>query len=373
MAFTLYATIENSFLKLAWSDGVTRLWPYCVLLASVERQSERVRLVLSEITQRHLNTEEGAELDYAPYLGRLKSAGEELRKALFDARDNTEVAEEAQDMLRQAGDRRELSVFSEICVPWGFVWDETSGNQDTPSGTIGDFAGFWSSRFVLTLRGGQQLSRMADGPRKREGFRMLHALHKDRFNKALERLPGKQKQILEGIVDYAVGNVNSWEECKKKWSQIQENDSLLHIFGHSDGAKVYLKDASSDENYCLEADRFKSLFAKGKKTRSVTICFLNGCRTGGGPVGESFLDVLFDKGFQGFIGTEAEVSNDFAALYAAEFMDLLWNEGLSVRAAFDTLRAKLFPLSLMYSCYAHPEFCVEPARGAMTDAEHSQK
>jgi hypothetical protein len=214
---------------------------------------------------------------------------------------------------------------------------------------------------------------MAGGPRKRETFRMLHALHKDRFNKALHRLPGKQKQMLEGIVDCRVGNVTNWDECKTKWSEIEENDSLLHIFGHSDGTKVYLKDEVTDENYCLEADRFKSLFTKGKQTRSVTICFLNGCRTGGGQVGESFLDVLFDRGFQGFIGTEAEVSNDFAALYAAEFMNLLWNEGSSVREAFDALRTKLFPLSLMYSCYAHPEFCVERASGAMTDAEHSQK
>jgi hypothetical protein len=361
MAIALFATIENSYLKLAWSDGVTRLWPYCVLLASIERHSERIREVLSDITQHHLNTEENKELDYAPYLDRLERAGAELRAALFDAKDNAEVAQEAEDMLQQSHDRQDLSIFSEICVPWGFVCDRAFKTQKTLSGTIGDFAGFWSSRFILTLRGGQQPSRMAPGPRKRETFRMLHALHKDRFNKALERLPGKQKKILEGIVDYTVGNVTNWDECRARWSQIQENDSLLHIFGHSDGTKVYLKDASSDETYCLEADRFKSLFAKGKQTRSVTICFLNGCRTGGGQVGESFLDVLFDRGFQGFIGTEAEVSNEFAALYAAEFMNLLWNEGSSVRDAFDALRTKLFPLSLMYSCYAHPEFCVERA------------
>jgi hypothetical protein len=202
---------------------------------------------------------------------------------------------------------------------------------------------------------------------------MLHALHKDRFNNALERLPRRQRKILEGIVDCTVGNVTDWDECRDRWSAIQENDSLLHIFGHSDGTKVYLKDASNEEAYCLEADRFKSVFAKGKRTQSVTICFLNGCRTGGGQVGESFLDVLFDRGFQGFIGTEAEVSNEFAALYAAEFMDLLWNEGASVRAAFDALRTKLFPMSLMYSCYAHPDFCVERASGAMTDAAPPQK
>ena len=373
MAITLFATIENSYLKLAWSDNVTRLYPYCVLLASIERHSERVRDVLSDITQRHINTEDNKTLEYAPYLDRLERAGGELFAALFDAKDNVEVAQEAEDMLRLSGDRQELSIFSEICVAWGFVHDRAFKTRKTPSGTIEDFSGFWSSRFILTLRGGQQPSRMAPGPRKRETFRMLHALHKDRFNKALERLPRRQKEILEGIVDYTVGNVTNWDECRNRWLGIQENDSILHIFGHSDGTKIYLKDSSTDENYCLEADRFKSLFAKGKKTRSVTICFLNGCRTGGGQVGGSFLDVLFDRGFQGFIGTEAEVSNEFAAFYVAEFMNLLWNEGLSVRDAFDALRTRLFPLSLMYSCYAHPEFCVEIARGAATDATPPQK
>lgn len=362
MAITLFATIENKQLKLAWSDGATRLYPYCVLLASIEGHAERIRDVLSEITQEHISKEEEVCLNYAPYLDRLKSAGDELFSALFDAKDNSDAAQEAEDMLRQSNERQEFSIFSEICVPWGFVHDRAFAPQGPPSGTIEDFSGFWSSRFKLTLRGGQQQSRMPPEPRKRSSFRMLHALHKDRFNKALDHLPPKPRELLERLVDYKVGNVASWDECKTKWSSIQDNDSFLHIFGHSDGTKVYLRDGpleEADEAYCLGVDRFKSLFAKGKKTRSVTICFLNGCRTGGGTIGESFLDVLFDKGFQGFIGTEAEVSNDFAALYVAEFMDLLWNEGASVRSAFDELRIKLFPLSLFYSCYAHPEFRVE--------------
>jgi hypothetical protein len=179
--------------------------------------------------------------------------------------------------------------------------------------------------------------------------------------------------VLESIVDYAVGNVTNWDVCRDKWKAIEENDSLLHIFGHSDGEKVYLQDpvpgAPVDNLYCLEADRFKGLFGKKRQTRSVTVCFLNGCRTGAGPVGESFLDVLFDRGFQGFVGTEAEVSNEFAVLYAGEFMSRLWYGGLSIRKAFDELREELFPLSLMYSCYAHPDFRIEAAPRA-TDVEY---
>jgi len=201
---------------------------------------------------------------------------------------------------------------------------------------------------------------------------MLHALHKDRFNAAVGLLPRQQRQVLEGLVEFEVGHVTDWDQCRDKWQTIQNNDSLLHIFGHSDGEKVFLSDAPSSDVHCLEADRFKTLFAKARQTQSVTICFLNGCRTGAGPVGESFLDVLFDRGFQGFIGTEAEVSNEFAATYAAEFLSRLWFGGASVRETFEALRVELFPLSLMYSCYAHPEFRIEASTMGANAEPHRQ-
>jgi hypothetical protein len=366
MTITLFATVEQSYLKLAWSDSKSRPWPYCVLLSSVEAESERVRSILNSITQRHIRTD---ELNYREFLPQLQRAGASLYRALFDAKDNPSAAQDAEDIVRNASRKSEISIFSEVCIPWGFLFSSFSKPEEF-KGEISDFEGFWSLDFVLTLRGPRS-SPMAPQPRDRDKFKMLHALHKERFNSALSLLPLERQQEFDELVHSEIGNVTNWDDCREKWETIEDNDSLLHIFGHSDGEKVFLKDEASDDTYCLEADRFKNLFAKHRHTRSVTICFLNGCRTGAGPVGESFLDVLFDIGFQGFIGTEAEVSNKFAAEYAADFMGLLWKQGKSVREAFDILRDKHFPLSLFYSCYAHPDFRIGMPKGG-SDAASSR-
>src|SRR3954468_18580364 len=116
MAISLFATLENKHLKLSWSDDTTRLWPYCVLLSSVQANAEKIRAVLKEITQNDIST---GRAEYVQYLSRLGRAGADLFSSLFDARDNASAAQDAEDMIRQAPGRSELSVFSEICVPWG--------------------------------------------------------------------------------------------------------------------------------------------------------------------------------------------------------------------------------------------------------------
>src|SRR4051794_17033053 len=118
MAISLFATLEGKYLKLAWVDGVTRLLPYCILLSSVNAHSERVRSVLNEFTNSHIDT---GSSDYEPYLDNLHQAGRDLYGALFDAKDNIDAAGDAEDMLAQASNSESLSIFSEICVPWGFV------------------------------------------------------------------------------------------------------------------------------------------------------------------------------------------------------------------------------------------------------------
>jgi hypothetical protein len=354
----MHATLEGQLLKLSWTDGNSRLWPYSVLLKSVVAVSERIRSILNDVTRNHMRT---GVAHFLPYIEQLGRAGHDLFRVLFDAKDNPSAAQDAEEMIRQAALHTELSIFSEVCVPWGFVFGADTIRLKFSVGEISDFDDFWSSRFVLTLRGGRT-TRMSAEPRKRADFRMLHALHRDRFNAALDLLPKEQREALEEIVDYNIGNATDWDACREKWEQIRDNDSLLHIFGHSDGARIFLKDEADDDVLCLAADRFRSCFTKRRGTRSATICFLNGCHSGAGPVGESFLDVLFDAGFQGYIGTEAEVSNEFAAQYAAEFMRRLLLSGESVGEVFGALRTQLFPLSLMYSCYAHREFRIGTTR-----------
>ncbi len=237
-----------------------------------------------------------------------------------------------------------------------FVFAGPADHDQPAAKDISDFDRFWASDFKLTLRPGHP-SPLVPAIRQRSDFRMLHALHRDQFRSALDGLSPERRGALEEFTEYTVGSATDWNSCRDKWKEIRDNDSLLHIFGHSDGEKIYLKDGASSDAYCLEADRFRGLFAKDRKTKSATITIINGCQTGAGPVGESFLDVMFHHGFQGFIGTEAKVTNKFAAEYASEFIARILT-GKSVRKVFDELRLELYPQSLLYSCYADPDFCL---------------
>ena len=102
--------------------------------------------------------------------------------------------------------------------------------------------------------------------------------------------------------------------------------------------------------------RFRSTFQKQSGSRTSTICFVHGCSTARGILDASFLNAASGPGYHGFIGTEAEVSNEFATIYGMEFMTKLCDDGRSVQEAIQELRTQLFPLSLFYSCFANPDF-----------------
>ena len=152
---------------------------------------------------------------------------------------------------------------------------------------------------------------------------------------------------------------------RRNSQQIKEHDSAIYIFGHSDGSQISLKGepstvSNSDKRrYILDSGNFPGIFLKEKVCTSKTICFINGCRSGGPATGDAFLSVTSSDGFTGFIGTEAEISNVEATCYAVAFLDLLLNEGKTVLQIMESLREDMFPASLWYTCFGDPTFHLE--------------
>jgi hypothetical protein len=141
----------------------------------------------------------------------------------------------------------------------------------------------------------------------------------------------------------------------EEWS---DKDSVIYVFWSFRWKSIFLNNAN-DSTSKLTRTVLRAL--KLADTESKTICFINGCRSGAGLLGSGFLAVTSSQGFYGFIGSEAELSNVFAARYGAAFMSCLCSGG-SVQEAFSLLRTDFFPLSLFYTCYAQPEFRLLPNR-----------
>lgn len=357
MDLTLVVTGQDSnMLKLAWSGDNWRPQPYLVWRNVVESAADGVRLVLNGLTDHYMRA---SAPDYRPFLPELAEAGTTLADVLFSPVDGGD-AEQAKEVIAAMQPRERMTIYSDaiVHVPWNFVYrgGDPGGLHDA-SGTIADFRDFWSSLFSINTRFNRS-EFMADRPRPRANFRVLYILHKDQLNKAKQNLKADETECLDKLLEYEVGEAVDWETSITKWRQIEENDSVVYVFGHSDGHRIALDDGN-DPKYQIDAARILSRFKKKKGGTSATIWFVNGCRSAAGNMDNGFLTVTSSPGCHGFIGTEAQVPNDFATRYGIAFMHHLCEDGWCVQETYDALREKLFPLSLIYSSFAHPKFRIE--------------
>lgn len=354
--------------KLVWGDPYEELQPYCVSGSRVVDASEKVRDILSKISKHYRECEIiKRKPTYSQFLPDLTRAGEELSQSLFDpSSGDTNSANEARQLVQSmAGNRIALSIMisgTPLHVPWGFLYRGDPDADFKLTETLADFKDFWTSIFdinvsysrarLFRLRNERIASRNSNSH-----FFLLQALHDSLFDDATKNLSPDDQGLVAKLAKIPIGSGTDWRTCRKKWQSGGDTDSIIYVFGHSDGRSIFLSN-SDDGSSKLDANGFSASFKKQADTQSKTICFLNGCRSGGGYLGSSFLTVTSSQGFYGFIGSEAELSNVFAARYGAEFISQLCIAGLSVQETFSLLRDRvdLFPLNLFYSCYALPEF-----------------
>jgi hypothetical protein len=344
--------------KMAWTDDQWDPPTYSVSKELVSNAAAKVRAVLNRISEDYVRS---PNPDYRPFLSELVEAGADLSAELFDPVDgDRETAAHARDFIATAKGRQLLTINSDasIHVPWGFVFYGDRDQMRAPTGTLTDFSGFWLDRFKIFTRF-NPCNRMPDAARPRENFRILMALHRSLHDKAQQQLAPERRERFERIQREEVGAVANWKLCCEKWREMENHDSILYVYGHSNGIKIEL-DPAVDPKFEMEAVRFHNSFRK-TDPRTASIFFLNGCVTGVGQDHNGFLRVTSMPGFYGFIGTEAKVPNKFASEYGTDFMHNLCVLGRSVQETYEELRTRHFPLSLLYSCFAHPNFRVEPA------------
>src|SRR5262245_12651139 len=354
---------DEQQLRLVWTCDDQKIPAYFVDLQVVTRATEQVRRVLKRISEDYLP---GGTKNYQRFLQPLARAGSNLHNALFLAVDGDRTAPQ---MVQEAfpQERERLTIFSDghLYIPWNFAFWRDPDNIAAGAGDIRDFAGFWTSIFKINIRLNRTTRVIKPKPRPRNTFKVLYALHRNRFMSAFNALDTDKQAKISSLLAQDVGEATDWDKCKQKFRAIQQNDSIVYIFGHCDGGVVWLSDDAAQEDdlegprYKLDTSDFITTFKKTPDSEGVTICFFNACRTAAGLAGDGFQTVTSVAGFHGFIGSEAEVTSDFANQYGMSFMERVCNDGYSIEEAFEDARTQHFPLSLLYSCYAFPHFRVE--------------
>jgi hypothetical protein len=296
-------------------------------------------------------------------------AGAKLKWVLFDARqlggvpvDLTNLKQWIEDE-RAAGDTvLTISADPDLHIPWGLVfegdWKSIAASAKEPS----DFEGFWALRYTLSaVFSGSNLS-STKARRGRESFRLLSLLNRHEYQHAAEDL-GSAHPSFCSLVGLPVGAAFNVEAGDKKIDEAARMDTIFHFFGHCEDGNLVL-----DKDELIDVIRFKMMMERltdrnvGRGSAGCSLIFLNACESLLGQSDYSLRSAVARPGICGLVATEAKVPRDWALQFGHRFLQLLVEEGRSVGETMQFLRKErvFWPISLLYGCYAHPAYRIEP-------------
>ena len=302
IATNLSVSEQGDDLKFEWMTQRHILSSYCVNAEIVRLAGERVRDELRRVAKKYKNP--SASYDLAD-LKMLARAGERLFEALFHVTaGDASSADYLKDKIIAHRRRIPLTIFTDgnVTIPWNFIYRYDADNVTEVAGDLSDFQGFWTSIFQISIRFNKMQPPCENGVPK-QGLKTLFALHETSFRSARALLKGDDtlNGKLDELLTKEVGETTNWSDCRKKWKLIEESDSLVYIFGHSDGKRIYLRDlddaASSTDDYSIDAAGLLTCFRKKRSSTSNTVYFINGCRTTDSDWGNGFLSVTSGPGF----------------------------------------------------------------------------
>ncbi|WP_248320841.1 hypothetical protein [Caballeronia sp. Sq4a] len=335
--------------KLLCRPDGERNWSSAKLGAALlEERSSEIRAELEDLSNYVRDTDDmREELDpgwreYLWHLTRIRQCGDALHAAMFD-----EADQRAAEMIARI---ERLPVGSELIVhcseedgtlPLGFTFSQQEPIAFTrPS--ISDFAGFWLTRFRITMLvdgGGCDRNDLAVPPNE---FSELYALHQEDSDCTL--IPGIKPPIRR--ICY------TWADARSAYAEMAAYGSVVFILAHSNGDWLELSNSER-----MESVRFKRMLHSRRFPTPPVLVILNCCRSVAGPEQRSLLSCVARRGFCGLVGTEAGILNKHALRCGLRLIGQL-EGGNSLGEAFDKMQyaPDLFPLNLLYTCYADREF-----------------
>jgi len=347
--------------KLLCRPDGERNWSSSKLGAALlEDRSSEIRAELEELSNYVRDSDDMSEeldpgwQDYLTHLARIRQCGDALHAAMFD-----EADQRGAEMIARI---ERLPMGSELIVhcseedgtlPLGFTF-----SQQQPVGfirpSISDFAGFWLTRFRITMLVDGGGCDRKDLTVPRDQFSELYALHREDTDGTL--IPGMEQQIRR--VCY------TWADARSAYAEMAAYGSVVFILAHSNGDWLEL---SKSER--MESVRFKRMLHSRSFPTPPVLVILNCCRSVAGPEQRSLLSCVARRGFCGLVGTEAGILNRNALRCGLRLIEGL-EGGHSLGQAFDNMQyaPDLFPLNLLYTCYADREFRLDALAPQLTAA-----
>jgi hypothetical protein len=143
-----------------------------------------------------------------------------------------------------------------------------------------------------------------------------------------------------------------WPSAEEACDEMGDWNSVVFVFAHSDGDHLEL------ENSRIDSLQFAEMLQRKRHLGRTRLLVLNCCLSVAGEENCSLLGSVADRGFCGLVGTEAGILNTHAIHCGTRLIWSLCAKGLTLGAAFDSMQndPDLFPLNLLYTCYAERDF-----------------
>ena len=255
---------------------------------------------------------------------------------------------------------------SSIYIPWGLIYDGAPIAADVEGETLAEreikqFAGFWALKYSLSATGFFLNKSSATRPRTKFG---LLSLVDEQVQQQIEADLGhdEYRRYCE-LLSPPVGTAYNLARCEELVQSSPQRDILFHFLGHHHDATL---DLGSDEK--VDYVRFAMFLdaiadRKSSDDAACGLVFLNGCESALGKEGMSLRGLSRRPDLCGMIATEGIVRRTFAAKFGSRLLRALVAEGKTIAKTMDELHRDpaLWPESLLYGCYAHPDYCIEKA------------
>jgi hypothetical protein len=360
---------DVSNLKLTWGGKRGAHSAYAIAGDTLKDTVQKIEAQLSQLSEWSRNPDRG---ELASRLRELAILGQELNFIIFDAYvcddTPTDIRRLKEWMSRQyEGGDRELCVNAHpsIRVPWGLIYDGDPVNISKDATDVAHFTDFWALKYQLSvLLSGCHQPDLAK-PRPREAFRMLSAINRFEYQHAETDL-GELYEDFGAILKEPVGVSYTVEALETMIQDIAENNSIVHFFGHHRNGVLDLGGGADNQ---ISVQRMKMLMARLTELRGRThgeapcgLIILNACESATGASDHSMRSAVARPGLCGLIATEAVVPRKFALNFGYRLLKSMVNDGKSVGETMEELRHQedLWPLSLLYGCYAYPDYRIAP-------------
>lgn len=353
----------DSLYRVTWCVA-DELECYSIGAQSLQKAAQSVRNQLERLS---CCVNEDAKASRRDVLTDLAKAGKVLRSRLFDDPAKKKEIRALEARIAQSSiDDRKLMIYADasIGIPWGLMYDgevPSAAPGASPEQEIAEFGGFWCPKYRLSALSALFPRDPRQWKRPRANFGMLSLINRDVKAKLAADLPQDAYAEFCGMLN-PVGEAKNFEESLEVLENTQNTDMIVHFLGHQSDQTLILGEGST-----ISFDDFSQLL-DGLTERDHAgaqlpcgLVFLNGCESAVGEKDFSLRRHTSRREICGAIATESIVRRKYAVLFGFRFLKLLVMQGKTIADTMEELHhdSALWPESLIYGCYAHPDFCIE--------------